>query len=239
MIAGDPMLPLESPVLEAPTREAPARWAGRKSNEERRSPRRRTLAEVKVLEGPELGRLLQATDLSADGAFLQTPTAVPRDVRLRLSLAIPTDPKPILATARVVRTTHEGLGIRFEEVSARDRARLRSHAGFYEMDEAIVRVQRALGDLIPGNLLPLGEASEIEAILRSAVERGLPVTVIQPGRGFKPLSCRIVVFEPGRGRETGVLSLDLPLPSSPRVIHLAFSDPPLHYAFEGIVLAGG
>lgn len=234
MIAGDPRVPVESPVLEAP-----ARWEGRKSNEERRSPRRRTLAEVKVLEGPELGRLLQATDLSADGAFLQTPTAVPRDVRLRLSLAIPTDPRPILATARVVRTTHEGLGIRFEEVSARDRARLRSHAGFYEMDEAIVRVQRALGDLIPGNLLPLGEASEIEAILRSAVERRLPVTVIQPGRGFKPLSCRIVVFEPGRGRETGVLSLDLPLPSSPRVIHLAFSDPPLHYAFEGIVLAGG
>lgn len=233
MIAGDPTLPVESPVLEAP-----ARWDGRKSNEERRSPRRRTWAAVTVLEGPELGRPLQATDLSADGAFLRTPTAVPRDVRLRLSLEIPTDPKPVIATARVVRTTYEGLGVRFEEVSARDRARLRSHAGFYEMDEAIVRVQRALGDLIPGNLLPLGEVSEIEAILRSAVERGFPVTVIQPGRGFKPLACRIVALEPGHGRESGALRLDLPLPSSSRVLHLAFSDPPLHYAFEGIVLAG-
>ena len=37
--------------------------------------------------------------------------------RLRLSLEIPTDPKPIVTTARVVRTTHEGLGVRFEEVS--------------------------------------------------------------------------------------------------------------------------
>jgi ubiquinone/menaquinone biosynthesis C-methylase UbiE len=234
MIAGDPTRSTESPVLEAP-----ARRDGKRLSEERRSPRRRTWAAVTVLEGPELGRPLQATDLSADGAFLRTRTAVPRDVRLRLSLEIPTDPKPIVTTARVVRTTHDGLGVRFEEVSARDRARLRSHAGFYEMDEAIVRVQRALGDLIPGNLLPLGEVSEIEAILRSAVERGLPATVIQPGRGFRPLACRIVSFEPGPGREGAVLRLDRALPSPPRVLHLAFSDPPLHYAFEGIVLAGG
>jgi ubiquinone/menaquinone biosynthesis C-methylase UbiE len=234
MIAGDPTLPRESPVLEGSVR-----WDGRKSNEERRSPRRRTWAAVTVLEGPELGRPLQATDLSADGAFLRTPTAVPRDVRLRLSLEIPTDPKPITTMARVVRTTHDGIGVRFEEVSARDRARLRSHAGFYEMDEAIVRVQRALGDLIPGNLLPLGEVSEIEAVLQSAVERGLPVTAIQPGRGFKPLACRIVALKTGRGRESAALHLDLPLPSPPRVLHLAFSDAPLCYAFEGIVLAGG
>ncbi|HYO11795.1 MAG TPA: hypothetical protein VE685_01200, partial [Thermoanaerobaculia bacterium] len=46
----------------------------------------------------------------------------------------PTLPKPIVVTARVVRSSHEGIGVRFEEVSARDRALLRSHAGFYEMD---------------------------------------------------------------------------------------------------------
>ena len=176
--------------------EKTARWEAGRSNEERRSPRRRTLAAVRILEGPELGSGLVATDLSADGAFLRSPAAVAPDVRLRLALEIPTDSKPIVVTARAVRSSPEGVGLRFEEVSARDRARLRAHAGFYEMDEAIVRVQQALGDLVPGNLLPLGEPSEIRTILESLVERRLPLTAIRPGRGFEPVACRAVAWEP-------------------------------------------
>jgi ubiquinone/menaquinone biosynthesis C-methylase UbiE len=234
MIAGESVR-----LPETVVREAPARWEEETSNEGRRSPRRRTLTAVRILEGPELGGPLLATDLSADGAFLRSPTAVAPEVRLRLSLAIPTLPKPVVVTARAVRSTHEGIGVRFEEVSARDRALLRSHAGFYEMDEAIVRVQRALGDLIPGNLLPLGRRPEIEAVLQGVVDRGLPVTVLQPGRGFKPLSCRAVAFEPGSGREGATLRLGLPLAFPEKVLYLAFSDPPLSYALEGIVLEGG
>jgi ubiquinone/menaquinone biosynthesis C-methylase UbiE len=232
--------------------------------EERLSPRRRTLAAVEVLEGPDLRGLheegLRATDLSADGAFLRISSpaallALERDARLRLRLTIPTDPKPIVVAARVMRATPAGVGVRFEEVSARDRSRLRGHAGFYEMDEAIVRVQRALGDLIPGNLLPLGEASEIAAVLAGAVERGLPLTAILPGRGFRPLHCRATALtedgEPdggvgGRGGLGGLGSLlhldGCSLPESPdgvRVLYLAFSDPPLHYACEALVLRGG
>jgi ubiquinone/menaquinone biosynthesis C-methylase UbiE len=216
--------------------ERPVRWEVGRSNEERRSPRRRTLAVVRVLEGPELGRGLVATDLSADGAFLRAPVAVAPDVRLRLSLEIPTDPRPIQVTARAVRSSPEGIGVRFEEVSARDRARLRSHAGFYEMDEAIVRVQRALGDLVPGNLLPLGEPSEIQTLLRSVVERGLPLTAIRPGRGFTPVPCRALVFDP-EGPHGASLRLDVALPPRTRVLYLAFADAPLFYALEGIVLA--
>jgi len=228
----------EEPFRETTVLEGAARWAAGKSNEERRSPRRRTLTDVRILEGPDLGGGLVATDLSADGAFLRTPTAVAPDVRFRLSLEIPTDSRPIAVTARAVRHSPEGIGVRFEEVSSRDRARLRAHAGFYEMDEAIVRVQRALGDLIPGNLLPLGEPSEIRTILQKLIERALPVTVIQPGRGFRPVTCRASAFEPA-GRDGAVLWLDLPpagLPRVPRVIYLTFSDPPLSYALEGIVL---
>ncbi|MFL6197255.1 MAG: PilZ domain-containing protein [Thermoanaerobaculia bacterium] len=227
MIAGESMpgrLALERPV----------RWEPGRSNEERRSPRRRTLANVHILEGPDLGRGLVATDLSADGAFLRTPTAVAPDVRLRLSLEIPTDSKPIAVTARAVRSSPDGIGVRFEEVSARDRARLRAHAGFYEMDEAIVRVQRALGDLVPGNLLPLGEPSEIEAVLRGAVEKGLALTAIGSGRGFKPLPCRALAWEPA-GRHGALLKLDLKAATPPRVVYLCFSDSPLFYALEGIV----
>ncbi len=228
----------EDPVRE-PLLDKPAPWEAGRSNEERRSPRRRTLAAVRILEGPDLGQEIVATDLSADGAFLRSPAAVAPDVRLRLSLEIPTDPRPIAVTARAVRSSHEGIGVRFEEVSARDRARLRAHAGFYEMDEAIVRVQRALGDLVPGNLLPLGEPSEIRTILQGLVERRLAMTAIRPGRGFEPVECRAVAYAPA-GPHGASLRLDLPPASSgkkTRVLYLAFSDPPLFYALEGIVLA--
>ena len=152
--------------------ERPARWEVGKSNEERRSPRRRTLAAVRVLEGPELGG-----GLGGDRPFRRRrlpPHAAGRGPG-RAAPAVAGDPhrpQPIVVTARAVRSSPEGIGLRFEEVSARDRARLRAHAGFYEMDEAIVRVQRALGDLIPGNLLPLGEPSEIRTLLAELVERG-------------------------------------------------------------------
>lgn len=213
------------------------RWEPGRSSEERRSPRRRTLTAVRVLDGPDLGGGLVVTDLSADGAFIRGARGTLPEVRLRLSLEIPTDPRPVLLAARVVRVMPSGIGVRFEEVSARDRARLRSHAGFYEMDEAIVRVQRALGDFIPGNLLPLGEPSEIEAVLRGAVQRALPVTVLEPGRGFKPVQSRLAGYEPANGHGAS-LRLAAPAPAGSRVLYLAFSDPPLHYAFEGIVLPG-
>ena len=222
--------------MERLVQERPVRWEPGRSSDGRISPRRRTLARVRLFEGPALGDATVATDLSADGAFLRgsrPARAASTGERLRLSLEIPTDPQPIELSARIVRVTPDGVGVRFEEVSARDRARLRAHAGFYEMDEAIVRVQRALGDVIPGNLLPLGERSEVEAVLRSAVERRSPMTAVQPGRGFKPLDCRLLAFE------DDLLRLDLPLDSKHRVVYLAFSDPPLHYAFEGIVAEPG
>ena len=233
MIARDKLA--EEPLLLERVPERPARWEVGKSSEERRSPRRRTLAAVRILEGPELGGGLVATDLSADGAFLRAPAAVAPDVRFRLALEIPTDPKPIVVTARAVRSSPEGIGLRFEEVSARDRARLRAHAGFYEMDEAIVRVQQALGDLVPGNLLPLGEPSEIRMLLENLVERALPVTVIRPGRGFDPVVCRAAAPQPA-GPHGATLRLDLMVPPRTRVLYLAFSDPPLFYALEAIVL---
>src|ERR671920_61731 len=116
--------------MEILEKESSARWEAGRSSDGRISPRRRTLARVRLFEGPALGEGIIATDLSADGAFLRSANA-------------------------------GGLGerVRLEEVPARDRSRLRGYAGFYEMDEAIVRVQRTLGDVISGNLLPLGERS--------------------------------------------------------------------------------
>lgn len=231
--------------LDPRGRSAPSSSEGR-LDRERSSPRRSTLAEVEVLEGPELEGQRVVTDLSADGAFLRTTTRLHQGERLRLSLRIPTDKRPIPLTARVVRSSPTGLGVRFEELSARDRSRLRSHAGYYEMDDAIVRLQQRLGDLIPGNLLPLGEVAEIEAILDSAVRRHLRATVLLPGRGFSPVDYTLAgITLPGpeeRDSFDATLRLEGPeLASSTesRVVHLAFSDGTLHYALEGIVLEHG
>ncbi|MES1245661.1 MAG: methyltransferase domain-containing protein [Acidobacteriota bacterium] len=222
--------------MERLVQESPTRWEPGRSSDVRTSPRRKTLARVRVFEGPALGDGAVATDLSAGGAFLRGSRPVrsaSRGERLRLSLEIPTDARPIELAARIVRVTPDGVGVRFEEVPARDSARLRAHTGFYEMDEAIVLVQRALGGAFPGNLLPLGDRPEIGRILRSAVERGVPMTAVQPGRGFRTASCRLVAFE------DGLLRLDLPLDAGHRVVYLAFADPPLHGAFEGILAEPG
>ena len=234
--------------MEILEKESSVRWESGRSSDGRISPRRRTLARVRLFDGPALGEGpagIIATDLSADGAFLRRAPGAPGahpgqpvglGERVRLILEVPTDPQPIDLTARIVRVTPDGVGVRFEEVSAGDRSRLRGYAGFYEMDEAIVRVQRTLGDVISGNLLPMGERSAVEAILRSAVERSLPMTAVLPGRGFKPRTCRLLAFEPGE--EGDLLRLDLMLLVD-RVVYLAFSDPPLHYAFEAIVAEHG
>ncbi|GIW71483.1 MAG: hypothetical protein KatS3mg102_1025 [Planctomycetota bacterium] len=215
-------------------------WTAGRDAEERRSPRRRTLAAVRVLEGPALGGQAAATDLSGDGAFIRTEAAVLAGTRLGLELVLPTDPKPIRLGARVVRTSATGIGVRFEDLSARDRSRLRSYAGFYEMDEAIVRVQRALGDLVPGNLLPLAEPEEIQAVVRTAAERRLEVHVIEPGRGFKPARAWIaeLLAVPVAGRELPAMRLGglrRPLGPATGAVYLVFADPPLHYAFEALV----
>jgi ubiquinone/menaquinone biosynthesis C-methylase UbiE len=219
----------------APERTTPSVWRPGSGREERRSPRRRTNAGVRVLDGPSLGADASAVDLSGDGAFIRTATRLERGAHLRLELILPTDPRPISVGAQVVRASAGGVGVRFEELSARDRARIRSHAAFSETDDAIARVQRALGDLIPGDLLPLSDTAEIAAVLDDAIDRRLPVTAVLAGRGFR--HSRAALGRDAEGlRLTG---LRRPLGSKDRVVYVVFEDRPLHYVFEGVVQEKG
>ncbi len=238
-LAPRPQLFAADPAAGAPV--ASVHEPGR-SAEGRRSPRRRTLAGVKVLDGPALEPSATATDLSADGAFIKTAIQIAPGARLRLELTLPTGGRPIPAAAHVVRASASGIGVRLEEVSARDRSRLRSHAGFYETDEAIARVQRALGDAAPGNLLPLGERAEIETILQGALAGRLALSIVHTGRALSRGrgALRSLVGEGPDGHEAVRLcDLDPPLGPEARVLYVAFSDGPLLYAFEGIVAEGG
>src|SRR5829696_5083964 len=108
--------------MEILEKESSVRWEAGRSSDGRISPRRRTLARVRMFEGPALGEGIIATDLSADGAFLRSAhgsgantAGLAERVRLslRLSLEIPTDPQPIELTARIVRVTPDGVGVRF------------------------------------------------------------------------------------------------------------------------------
>ena len=211
--------------------------------EERLSPRRPTLADVVVLEGPTLSEPSVASNLSAAGAFIHTVNTVAIGERLRLSLAIPNQPTPIEVSAKVARTTPSGIGVRFEEISARDRSRLMSHTGFAEMDEAIVRLQERLGDLIPGNLLPLADPKDISAILQSAAHRKSEARVLTQARGFSPEVAIIEDVVQHIDLVAGGPALSLSNFSAnvaPRtVVYVVFDDDPLHYAFESVVLENG
>ena len=235
--------PFSTPERAADPGKDEPQPAGR-STGDRRSPRRRTITKARIIDGPGAGETLQATDLSADGAFIRSTKSIPSGSAIRLQLELPANPKPIEVGARVVRSTPAGIGVRFEEISAQDRSRLRSHTGFYETDEAMVRVQQRLGDLIPRNLLPLGEPSEIEAVLGAAIERRIPVMALQSGRGFKPFECRLGAIETreeagSRDRVLRLEALTKPVPDDLQVLYLAFADAPLQYAFEGLLHAGG
>jgi hypothetical protein len=54
-------------------------------------------------------------------------------------------------------------------------------------------------------------------------------------RGFDPVACRAIAHETS-GPHGATLRLDLAVPRGTRVLYLAFSDPPLFYALEAIVL---
>ena len=97
--------------METLEKASSLRWEAGRSSDGRISPRRRTLARVRLFEGPALEEGIAgiiATDLSADGAFLRNANAAGFGERVRLSLEVPTDPQPIELTARIVRVTPDG-----------------------------------------------------------------------------------------------------------------------------------
>lgn len=186
------------------------------------------------------------TDLSADGAFIRTEEQLSDGERVQLDIVLPTGGKSINTRARVVRSGSGGLAVRFEELSARGRSRLRSYSGYYETDETIVNLQRHLGKDLPSSLLPLGDRQEIVEIFKQAVNQNCELTVFEEvSSSSARQTCRIEKVD----TKTRVLDLDAGilhlselerlLQPATRVLYIAFSSGPLFYAFEAIVLSSG
>ena len=213
----------------------------RPQSEVRKTLRRPTLATVKARGPGLLDDQALATNLSSEGAFIRSVTQPPEEARFGLRLQLPTDSKPIDLKARVIRKSEIGVGVLFEEVSARDRSRLRSYSGYSETDDTIVRIQQSLGDLVPGNLLPFSDEGEVASILQTACKQGTEVLVVSPGKGFRPATCRITEVDREQADEMlgkalfRLGEMTSPLGKDVRTVYLAFSLAPLYYMCEALV----
>ena len=215
------------------------------SHQLRKSPRRPTVAQAVLRSGEDSFEGV-ITDLSADGAFIRTGEGFHDGDQLGMEIGLPTGGNALRTRARVVRAGSGGVGVRFEEMSARSRSRLRSYSGYYETDETIVHLQRLLGDDLPSSLLPLGEQDEINAIFTQAVDQDCEMMLFEEVRS-SPVrqTCRIEKLDE-KGRvwdlDSGILHLggcERPVQSSSKSLYIVFSSGPLFYAFEAIVLSAG
>ena len=204
--------------------------------EQRRSPRRRTIAPLTVVEGLSVEPGAQVRDVSGDGAYLRARAGGRAGDRVRFEFTLPTEvTRPIRAGARIVRRDEGGIGVRFDDLQAKDRNGLRAYAGFNSLDDTVVQLQRALHDLIPGNLLPLGDGDEIDRLLADLAARRPHAVVLRPGRGFERQDARIERRTDG----FALLGLADRLPERTRAVYVALQDGALHYLFEGLIEQNG
>ena len=211
-------------------------------NEARRTFRRSTLAEVEIVEGRYAGSEVLATNLSADGAFLKAEHEFESGTSIRLQIRIPAQEKSVDVLAKVVRISPTGVGVRFEKLTARDRSRLRSYSGYYETDEAIVRLQRGLGNDTPGNLLPISDQEDIWSILTTASEAANEVRVVFAGRIDRSSTARIrkvVAADEKTTINSGRVILEGVTPTPPKdaeIAYLVFGVASFQYMCEAIVI---
>jgi len=219
-----------------PEDKSKSQYRAGKQSETRRSTRRQTLAPITPLEKqPETEHAL-VTNLSSEGAFIKTKNKYDTGTRLQFKIELPTGGKgPIKVGGRVVRVDDEGVAVLFEQLHTRDLSRLKAYAGFHEMDDAVVSVQRKAGDAVSGNLLPVSDRELIEQRLQLAVDKQLQALLIDPQGLLEPTYVKIALDK----GDLRILELPKPLPSKVKAIYLIVFDGPLHFMFEGLVVESG
>jgi len=204
--------------------------------EVRRSTRRRTLATVTVVKGPEFEEDAAVTNLSVEGAFVRTTQRFPIGTRFVFRIDLPTSrERPIQVGAEVVREDEDGLGLLFVDIQSRDRSRLREYARFAEMDDTVVRVQRRMDTLLSGNLLPISDHEAIEERLKLAADRRLKALVVDPVRNTEPIWATVGLDSNG----LRLHEMERPLSDRVRAVYIVVFDGPLHFMFEGLLAERG
>ena len=205
-------------------------------DESRRADRRQTLATVSVINGPEFESTATVTNLSLEGAFIETIMEHPIGTRFTFDIDLPTARgHSIKVGGKVVRQETDGLGVRFDDMQSRDRSRIKQYARFSEMDDTVVHVQRSMSKLIKGNLLPISDREAIEERLKNAADNRLKALIVDPARKAEPIWAHIGLSEKG----LRLCDMERPIKERVKVVYIIVFDGPLHFMFEGLLAEHG
>jgi ubiquinone/menaquinone biosynthesis C-methylase UbiE len=223
------VLPRERPA------DAPA--AGASGGEQRRSARRSLLCEVSRVEGLD-AKVAAASAIGPDGALLLCTGALPvPGTRFRFTFALPLQPPAKLDVGAVVVRRAPGgggFGVRFTDISSRNRAVLTQYAHHMLADDSMKRLQREFGDVIRGHLIATALRDEARDALDQSARECVEAKVIFAGRRFKLCDARLEPIESER-LPLRAPGLDAPPVFSP--VYIAFLRREVQYVFETVVLA--
>jgi ubiquinone/menaquinone biosynthesis C-methylase UbiE/pimeloyl-ACP methyl ester carboxylesterase len=210
-------------------------WIGSKE-ENRRSYRRRTIAPISFFERSIKKEPATATNVSIDGLYINTEKSLDIGDRLNFTLKLPSYPhKPLKVGGRVTRIDEYGMGILFEDLTSKDRNRIREYSGFMDLDDAVVELQSSMEGLITGNLLPVSEWRIIENLLKKANDKNLRVLIALSTKMSQAISARLRYDQD----LLELVELDKPLPKNTSIIYCVLTDGPLQAVFEGVVEEAG
>lgn len=199
--------------------------------EQRRSARRVLPCRVVATSGTN-SRIESATAIGADGAFLVCSPPIEKGAKISFTFALPLQPPAnVEVGAVVVRQNADGVGVRFVEISSRNRALLVQYVSHMLADDAVKRLQREFGDVLGGHLLPTGLVDDArEALLRASRNRA-DACVILARRRFHRFSGKL---GPARGNrlEIELRGMEAPEPYAPA--YVAFSQSEVQYVFETV-----
>ncbi|NLH48409.1 MAG: methyltransferase domain-containing protein [Myxococcales bacterium] len=202
----------------------------------RRATRRQTNAPLAAAVESGFPTDAYVADLSSEAAYIHSSKQPPVGTRVELRIQLPTGAKgPIRVGGSVIRVDEDGFALRFEDLHHKDLSRLRHYAGFAEMDEAVVRIQSRMKDVLSGNLLPLSDAAAIRERLTAAGQNGHRVLVIDPNGKAEPGAAAIFI---GADR-LKLRQLEKPLSGNEKAIYVAVLNGPLHLLFEGLIESTG
>ncbi|MCG6538016.1 MAG: PilZ domain-containing protein, partial [Syntrophales bacterium LBB04] len=214
---------------DKPSKDCSEAWLGSKG-ENRRANRRRTMAQVTFLEKAVKNEPAVVTNVSKDGLYIHTKRLLDVGERLNFTLRLPTNShKPMKGVGVVVRTDQSGMGLRFQDLTSKDRSRIREYSGFVDLDDTIVELQNRMQGLISGNLLPVSEWPMIENRLKKASEKNLPVLIVLSTKKSQTISARLRYNQ----KLLELVELDRPLPQNTNVMYRLVADGPLQAVFEG------
>lgn len=189
-----------------------------------RAARRRTHAKATIRAG-KLELHGHVTDVSVGGAYIQLrDRGAPLEGQVSVKLTLP-DGETLAIDATVVRSNAQGHAVRWSAMSARARSALRRYAFYADLEDAVVRIQRAIVPDIDGNALPVSDSAQVARRLARITEA--------PAQLFdgqcKPLGTGVI----SSGNGTLHIQSERSIPLS-RTLYVAGLDGPMFVVFEVI-----